>query len=130
MARAKKHLPPDMLERLEHMAAAGLSIQQMGFLLGMSKATIERRIAENRQAIEAVEKGRAKALFNVGKSAYEQAISGKNTAMTIFYLKCRGGWKETQEVQLIGADVERSTRVYSTEWGGTGEPTEPKKASG
>lgn len=85
------------LEQIESMSAVGLNVTQMAALLGMSKKTFDRRISEDDTARDSIEKGRAKAIFQVGKTAYQQAISGLTPAMTMFYLKCRAGWKEARD---------------------------------
>jgi hypothetical protein len=96
-------LPADAISKIENMGAAGLTMFQIGMLLGMSKKTIERRLSENKQALDALERGRAKALYNVGSFAYQKAIGG-NIAMMIFYLKCRGHWKESHHVEHTGVN--------------------------
>jgi hypothetical protein len=35
----------------------------------------------------------------VAQSLYQQAISGKNTAATIFWLKTRAGWRESPAIE-------------------------------
>jgi hypothetical protein len=45
-----------------------------------------------------------KANATVAQSAFRMASSGQHPAMTIFWLKCRAGWRETQVVQHKGAD--------------------------
>ena len=42
----------------------------------------------------------AKANAKVVQSAFRQAISGKNTAMTIFWLKARLGWSDKQQIHV------------------------------
>ena len=53
MARKFLKLTDEMLSQLESFAAAGLTIEQMGAILGMSSATIERRLSNNQAAIDA-----------------------------------------------------------------------------
>ncbi len=50
---------------------------------------------DQKGVVEAIEKGRALALAQVAKTAFQLATSGKCYPMTMFYLKCRGGWSET-----------------------------------
>ena len=104
MPRKKILLDESAVKQMETMAAFGLNIEQMAAILGFTKPTFERRIAENPAVFEAIEKGRATALLNVGKTAYDLAVSGSEPAMTMFYLKCRGRWKETQAIEHSGAD--------------------------
>jgi hypothetical protein len=44
--------------------------------------------------------GATKANSKVAETAYQMAISGKSPVMTIFWLKCRGGWKEKEHAGL------------------------------
>lgn len=46
---------------------------------------------------EELDNGKAITNNAVVKSAYRQAISGKVPAMTMFWLKCRAGWREKEE---------------------------------
>ncbi len=92
------------IDRIEKFAAVGLTNDQMSALLGISPATFDRRIQKNKALKAAILKGRSNAIFNVGVSAYQQAVSGKTPAMTMFYLKCRAGWKETVVNEHMGKD--------------------------
>ena len=46
--------------------------------------------------------GATKANSNVAQTAYQMATSGKCPAATIFWLKCRAGWKEINVLQHSG----------------------------
>ena len=83
----------DILQ-LQKYAAVGLSLDQMADLMDISDNTLDQRIKSDPRVKSAIKKGRSTAIHNVGKSAYDQAMSGKVPAMTMFYLKCRAGWRE------------------------------------
>lgn len=104
MARPRLELTQEQLEKIETMAGLGLTNQQMASLLDMSKKTFERRMQDTVGGSDALLKGRAKASSQVLKSAFQQATSGKNPTMTIFWLKCREGWKDTSVVEHTGKD--------------------------
>lgn len=91
----KRLLDQKELEQVEKLAGLGLNMKQIGYVVGVSKETMERRMKDQPEVADAVEKGRAMALAAVTKSAFQQAISGKQPAMTMFWLKCRAGWSET-----------------------------------
>jgi hypothetical protein len=42
----------------------------------------------------------------VAETAYKMAVSGERPTMTMFWLKCRAGWKETQVQEHTGKDGE------------------------
>lgn len=104
MAARKLPLTPEQVKQIETMAGLGLKVEQMASILGMSKKTFERRIKDTLGASDALEKGRAIAAHQVTKTAYELAKSGKVPAMTMFWLKCRERWRETQVVEHSGVD--------------------------
>lgn len=95
-------VPEDAGRQLETMAAMGLTVQQMAAIIGVGKATLERWLKANDELMVVVERGRAKSLLSVARTAYDMAVSGKVPVMTMFYLKCRGGWKETQRHEHTG----------------------------
>lgn len=102
----KKKVASEDLPKIKKMAAAGLTINQIASLIDMSSASLERRIRDSEELKAAIAKGRAEAILNVATSAYRQALSGRVPAMTMFYLKCRAGWKETQAIEHTGKDGE------------------------
>jgi len=52
--------------------------------------------------------GATKANSKVAETAYQMAISGKCPVMTIFWLKCRGGWKEREQPGFRAAGTAES----------------------
>lgn len=88
------------------MAAVGLTNDQMSAILKMSKRAFEQHCLNNPLVRNAVEEGRATALYKVGQTCYNMAVSGKNPAMTIFYLKCRGNWKPVNVIENREAPIE------------------------
>ena len=106
MARRKLHLELTQIDQIKTMAGLGLKVEQMAAILGMSKKTFERRMKDTPGANDALEKGRATASFQVTKKAYEMAVDGKHPVMTIFWLKVRENWKETQVLEHTGKDGE------------------------
>lgn len=86
------------IDQIEIMSGLGISIDKIGLILGFSKNTFLRRYQEGDETlVNAVDRGRTRAEKEVTQSAYEQAISGKVPAMTMFWLKCRAGWRENPE---------------------------------
>lgn len=99
--RSDKLLIPDnFYSQLESMAGLGLNGQEISQILGMSVPTFERRKSEDPLVTDALRRGRAKARAQVAKTAYQMATSGKSHPMTQFWLKCKGGWHEKQEISL------------------------------
>ena len=85
------------INQIESMAGLGMNVEQMAHVIGVSKATFDRRQAAQPAVHDAISKGRALASMCVRKTAYQMATSGKCPAMTIFWLKTREGWKEPRD---------------------------------
>lgn len=106
MATPRKDLSTSEIDQIKTMAGLGLKVNQMAAILGMSKATFERRMNDTPGASEALEKGRAQAAAHVTRTAYELATTGRHPVMTMFWLKCRQGWKEKSALEITGRDGE------------------------
>jgi hypothetical protein len=91
----KRLIDEKELQQVEKLAGLGLNMKQIAHIIGVCKKTLERRMQDQPEVAVAVEKGRALAIAKVSKTAYELALSGKHPVMTIFFLKCRAGWSET-----------------------------------
>lgn len=82
------------LEEVERLASLGLTQEQIASALGIGQTTFYKRKRENADFEGAIKRGQAKGIGAVANVLYEKAMSG-DVASLIFYLKARGGWKET-----------------------------------
>lgn len=96
-------LSDKQIEELETMAGLGIPMESIAAIFGMSKDTLEARVKDQAGVKSAIERGKGKVRATIYQTAYNQAMSG-NTAMLIFWLKTREGWKETDRLELTGAD--------------------------
>ena len=101
MGRLKIELDEDDYSQVHALAREGLNVDQIASKLGMSKKTLERRLAEDSDAKDALERGRAHADGAVISAAFEMAKSGKCPSMTMFWLRARCGWREEVAVEPI-----------------------------
>lgn len=96
-------LTTEQVDEAGALAGLGLTVEQMARFFKMSKAAFDRKLSATPGAREALEKGRAQAIAQVSQHAFEMAIAkdSKGRAlypvMTMFWLKCRGGWKERSD---------------------------------
>ena len=90
----KRLITPHEIEQCEKMAGLGMTLKQMGHIIGVSKPTLDRRMHDQPELADALERGRAKASAAVRSTAFKMATSGKHAVMTIFWLKCRDQWRE------------------------------------
>jgi hypothetical protein len=101
MAKAKKKhaggrpkwMPPD-LEQVKKLAAIGLNQEQIARSLGISPTTLYERKAEMPEFAEAIKDGAAMGVATIGNALFQNAKNG-NIAAQIFFMKCRGDFKET-----------------------------------
>lgn len=86
------------LAKVEQYAQVCDNEEEIARALGISYRTLVRRKAEFVEFGEAIKRGKAKANVFVGGKLMEHVKNG-NIAATIFYLKSRCGWKETQRLE-------------------------------
>lgn len=87
-------------KQVETLAGYGLTVEQIGHVLGCSHDTVKRHYALE------LERGHALATAKVAQTAFQMATSGKEPAMTCFWLKTRAKWREVQSVEVTGKDSE------------------------
>lgn len=73
---------------VELCAMGGIKQEDIAKALGISPPTLRKHFRDE------LDVAYLRANAKVVQSAYEQAVSGKSTAMTIFWLKARMGWSE------------------------------------
>lgn len=76
------------------MSGLGLKAEDVARVIGVSRATLFNHYGEE------IRLGAAKALANVHQTAYDMAMSGQHANMTMFWLKCKGGWRETNVIEI------------------------------
>lgn len=91
------------LAQVEACAARGLSMEKIALAMGISLRTLTNRKTENALVAEAIKRGRAQGEREISDILFEAAKSGQAWAVC-FYLKCRCGWRETQQIDLSSTD--------------------------
>ncbi len=117
MSRETRMLDPKEIAQVEVLAGYGLKVEQIASVLGMSKATFDRRQADQPELREALSKGRARGSAAVLQALYKMATSGKHVAATIFWVKVREGWKEDD----FGADERGALQLAYAKKPGKGD---------
>jgi len=87
---------PEQVEDIETMAKKGLTLEQIAGNLGVSYVTLNARSKELPEILEALKRGKARAINLVAGKLYQQALRGIPAAM-IFWLKNCAGWRDRQE---------------------------------
>jgi transcriptional regulator with XRE-family HTH domain len=102
------------IDRVEKLAAQGLSEQQIADCLGISRSTIDRRKRDDDAFVAALKRGKHRGIENVTNALYEAATAGDkpNVSAMIFYLKNRAGWRDRADISAdITADATLSLDI-------------------
>lgn len=100
MAKGRKKIviPKEDIDKIEAMAARGLTEEQIFHNLGYKRDVFYLNKKSNPDISDAIKRGQNKGIALVSNIIFDKAIKGNVTA-AIFYLKCRAGWKETQVIE-------------------------------
>lgn len=104
--KAKLKPNKEQIEQIYQCASLGMPQDQIATILGMSRSNLKVWMKRIPEFEDAWRRGKAVASFNVRKTAYDMATSGKNFEATKFWLKCQENWRETDRLELTGADGE------------------------
>lgn len=92
------------LEKVESLAARGMTQQQIADCLDIHIATLMDKKKEYVELNEAIKRGKAKGIANVTAALLKNIQKGNATSQ-IFYLKCQAGW--TEEATKMLNEMER-----------------------
>ncbi|MDP9008870.1 MAG: hypothetical protein M3N91_09245 [Pseudomonadota bacterium] len=103
------------------LAACGTRFVLIAKHIGVDAKTLRRHFRKE------LSEGRQDANALVARSLFGQAIAGNTTAQ-IFWLKTRGGWRETNTVEMTGLNGRPLNPGFNISWadGGPGLPLVPK----
>lgn len=91
-------------QEIYRMAMIGLTEAQISRILGVGESTFQHACKKDDALRQTVLKGREKGNDKVHQTLFDMATNGKNPAATIFWMKVRSHWKETQVIEHTGAD--------------------------
>ena len=83
---------PEILAEAERLAGLGLMDKDIALCLKISPSTFYAKLNEYPELSEALKRGQAEGIKMYSEQLYEH--SKRNLGATIFYLKCKAGWKE------------------------------------
>jgi hypothetical protein len=89
MPRHKFQVTEDHRQRVKSLAGYGMRHEQIAFMLGLRSTTMLHKHFGQELVI-----GPAEAKSNVLNVLFRRAISGRDPASTMFWLKTRAGWSE------------------------------------
>lgn len=105
---------PDLVE-VERIASLGLTQEQIAHSLGIALGTLCEKKKQYSEFNEAIKRGQASGIKKMANVVFDNAVKGESSS-AMFYLKCRAGWREKQEIDL-NANVENRIIIHH-EYGG------------
>ena len=100
MPRARFVPTEEQRSAVRSMAAYGIKQEDITTEIGLrSSKTLRKHFSPE------IKRGAIQANTRVGQTLYKMATSGENTAASIFWLKTRAGWRETQVVETRPAAI-------------------------
>ena len=105
-----RQVTQDLLEKIEHHAARGLSQKQICVTLGFSETWWHAKKAEYLELGESYKKGSASGLADVTNALFENAMKG-NPVSQIFFLKNRdpNRWNDVKSINHLQLNVGKMT---------------------
>ena len=100
----------EFLAKVEHLAARGLSQQQVCHALGFSETWWYDAKQKNSDISDSFKRGQAKGLAEVSNAIYEQALNGSIGA-ACFFLKNRDPdrWSDVKSVNAVQINISKMT---------------------
>ena len=100
----------EFLRKVEHLAARGLSQQQVCHALGLSETWWYDAKQKNSEISDSFKRDQAKGLAEVSNAIYEQALNG-STGAACFFLKNRDPdrWSDVKSVNAVQINVGKMT---------------------
>ena len=100
----------EFLAKVKHLAARGLSQQQVCHALGFSETWWYDAKQKNSDISDSFKRGQAKGLAEVSNAIYEQALNG-STGAACFFLKNRDPdrWSDVKSVNAVQINISKMT---------------------
>jgi len=100
--RPSFEITPEIIERVEELAAQGLPKYQIAHVLGIHRDTLNEKEKEFSDFSDAIERGKAQGIETITNVLFSKAQTG-DTAAIKYYLNNRSDeWSETQKHELSG----------------------------
>jgi hypothetical protein len=95
MPRPKFNPTEEQRKLVKVFSGYGIPQEQIARRLGIrSTKTLRKHFRKE------LDEGIANANYNVTKTLYNMATSGNHVVATLFWMKCRGGWRERSALEL------------------------------
>lgn len=98
----------EQIKELARLYGIGLNYNQLAAWLEISPQCFDELLVRSPEIKQAISKAKSSAIGNVAESLYQQAVSGKSPAMTIFYLKTQARWSEPRDTEPTDDDKDKA----------------------
>lgn len=105
---AKLEINEKLLNEAKLLASRGLTNEEIAYNLDIGRSTLYENMMKHPDLADAIRKGKASGVAQIANKLYQKASGGDTTCM-IFYLKCRGGWRDVQQIETIDRTGEIQT---------------------
>ena len=112
------------LDKVEQLAAQGLTNAQISDCLGIGERTLYRHKSESAELADAIKRGRAKGIAFVSNKLFDQCKNGNITAI-IFFLKARAGWRDRDAIEIHHGDTPTAINFVRGKAKDDGTDTDP-----
>lgn len=96
IGRPKKEWSDFELRTISKLSGLGLTTDQIGDFFGLTGSTIRSHTQRNERFRDAINQGRAVGLSKVAESLFKNATKHNNVSAQIFFLKTKGGYRESK----------------------------------
>ena len=103
----RKIIKPTDKERDQVRTMAGLAMTEdkIALVMGVAPKTLRKYYRQE------LDTAHAHLTVNVGRSLYKNAVENNNVSAQIFWMKCRGGWRE-QDPQTVKVEHSGAIGMY------------------
>jgi len=125
-------ITPEIIERVEELAAQGLPKYQIAHVLGIHYDTLNEKTKEYPEFSDAIERGKAQGIETITNALFHKAQTGDTSAIKYYLNNRSDDWSETQKhehsgpaggpIETINREMtaEEAAKIYSQEVLGNG----------
>lgn len=108
-------ITPEILQKVEQLAAQGMTLEQISDCLGIAYCTLNEKSKEYVEFSDAIKLGKARGIAMV-TNALLKNVSVGNTAAQIFFLKARAKWREQDMEDLANKNKPKTSEEIMQEF--------------
>lgn len=101
VGRPRFEITPEIIKKVEVLAAQGLTNEQIAIVLGCHLSTLQDKKVQYKEFSDAIKRGKDKGIATITNALFNKAKGGDNVSM-IFYLKNRDSpnWNDKSNLDI------------------------------